>query len=92
MVILQIQRTEVGHGERRRRQGSNRPPSPVSMLIADGPNEAESTAWVAARFDVDARPDDQLAFLQLNVLQQARAVINDQIAMLEKRVGRWAAR
>ena len=58
------------------------------MFIADGPSEAEATEWLLVRFNVDARSDDQLSLIQLAVLRQARAAINDQIAVLEKRSGK----
>ena len=58
--------------------------SPVCVLIADGPDQERSTEWVCVRFNIDARPEDQLSLIQLTVLQQARTALNDQIAVLEK--------
>jgi hypothetical protein len=88
MPQLQIQRTEVGV-RRSTRQGSTvKPGCPVSMFLADGPSEAEATEWLVVRCNVDARSDDQLSLIQLAVLRQARAAINDQIAVLEKRFGK----
>ena len=86
MAQLQIQRTEIG--TRRRQPGSTKTTCPVCVFVADGPDQERSTEWVIARFNADARPDDQLSLIQLAVLQQARAAINDQIAVLEKRFGR----
>ena len=64
---------------------STKATSPVCVLVADGPDQERSTEWVCVRFNIDARPEDQLSLIQLTVLQQAR---NDQIAVLEKRFGR----
>ena len=90
MAQLHIQRTEVGVRRVTRQGGTVRGACSVSMFIADGPSEAESTEWLVARFSVDARPDDQLSLIQLTLLRQARAAIEDQIELLEKRLGKVA--
>jgi hypothetical protein len=87
MAQLQIQRTEIGM-RRGRQPGSPKQTCPVCVFIADGPDQERSSEWVCVRFNIDARPDDQLSVIQLAVLQQARTALNDQIAVLEKRSGR----
>lgn len=87
LAQLQIQRTEIGM-RRGRQPGSTKATCPVCVLIADGPDQERSTEWVCVRFNIDARPEDQLSLIQLTVLQQARTALNDQIAVLEKRFGR----
>ena len=64
LAQLQIQRTEIGM-RRGRQPGSTKATCPVCVLIADGPDQERSTEWVCVRFNIDARPEDQLFLTQL---------------------------
>lgn len=74
-----MEKRDSGYGGERLLGASQREPPQYTST---------ATEWLLVRFNVDARSDDQLSLIQLAVLRQARAAINDQIAILEKRSGK----
>lgn len=83
MAYMHIQRTEIEAREIDA-DGSLKYQFPVSIFIGDGPDRERSTRWISLRFECHASLTDNLPWIQISTLQEAKRVLDDQIARLER--------